>query len=108
MVYGTDEIGVRGSTCESVTIVGAGAPGGVSGPWADALSIANKIAHRTHRLVTSRLLISLLTPFLGLLTPFLGDGLRRRVGSEQQFRRWVGWQNGKARGTTPRCVSLRR
>jgi hypothetical protein len=30
-------IGVRGSTCESVNIVGAGAPGGVRLPWADAL-----------------------------------------------------------------------
>ena len=71
MVYGTDEIGVRGSTCESVTIVGAGAPGGVSGPWADALSIANKIAHRTHRLVTSRLLIVYLLRFLVYLLRFL-------------------------------------
>src|ERR1017187_5446240 len=36
MVYGTDEIGVRGSTCESVSIVGPGAPGGVRLPWAKA------------------------------------------------------------------------
>ena len=36
MVYGTDVIGVRGSTCESVNIVGAGAPGGLSGPWPKA------------------------------------------------------------------------
>ena len=34
MVKGSEEIGVRGSIWSSVFIVGAGAPGGVSGPWA--------------------------------------------------------------------------
>src|ERR1039458_442751 len=34
MVKGRDEIGVRGSICESDFIVGAGAPGGVRLPWA--------------------------------------------------------------------------
>ncbi len=29
--------GVRGSICESVNIVGAGAPGGVRLPWAKAV-----------------------------------------------------------------------
>jgi len=33
MKTGSYEIGVRGSTCRSVFIVGAGAPGGTSGPW---------------------------------------------------------------------------
>ena len=32
MVNGTEEIGVRGSVCASVFIVGAGAPGGVKAP----------------------------------------------------------------------------
>ena len=31
---GADEIGVRGSICESDFMVGAGAPGGVRLPWA--------------------------------------------------------------------------
>ena len=35
MLYGKDEIGVRGSICASVFIVGAGAPGGVRLPWAN-------------------------------------------------------------------------
>jgi hypothetical protein len=33
IVYGNDEIGVRGSICVSVFIVGAGAPGGARLPW---------------------------------------------------------------------------
>src|SRR5450432_2482918 len=53
-------IGVRGSTCCNVFIVGTGAPGGVRLPWADVLWIAQRIAHRTHRLVTIRLFIDFL------------------------------------------------
>jgi len=34
MVNGAEEIGVRGSICARVFIVGAGAPGGVRLPWA--------------------------------------------------------------------------
>lgn len=34
MVNGSDEMGVRGSICDSYFIVGVGAPGGVSAPWA--------------------------------------------------------------------------
>jgi hypothetical protein len=34
IVNGSDEIGVRGSICERVFIVGAGGPGGVRVPWA--------------------------------------------------------------------------
>ena len=34
MVYGAEEMGVRGSNCDSVTIVGPGGPGGVKLPWA--------------------------------------------------------------------------
>jgi hypothetical protein len=34
MKYGVEEMGVRGSICESDFIVGAGAAGGVSAPWA--------------------------------------------------------------------------
>jgi len=34
MVKGAAEMGVRGSICVSVFIVGAGAPGGVRLPWA--------------------------------------------------------------------------
>ena len=34
MVYGTAEMGVRGSICASVFIVGPGGPGGVRLPWA--------------------------------------------------------------------------
>lgn len=34
MVNGSDEIGVRGSICDNVLIVGAGAFGGVKLPWA--------------------------------------------------------------------------
>ena len=37
MVNGAAEMGVRGSICASVFIVGAGAPGGVSKPWARAV-----------------------------------------------------------------------
>src|SRR5271166_1060175 len=37
MTYGADEIGMRGSICVSVIIVGAGPPGGVRLPWAKAV-----------------------------------------------------------------------
>src|SRR5678816_512718 len=40
MVNGADEIGVRVSICASVFIVGAGASGGVSGPWANRVASA--------------------------------------------------------------------
>src|SRR5579862_8166903 len=51
MVNGAEEMGVRGSICESVFIVAAGAPGGVRLPWAKAvesseLKIANSASSR--------------------------------------------------------------
>ena len=44
MVNGNEEIGVRGSTCSKVFIVGAGAPGGVSIPCPKLESGKNKAA----------------------------------------------------------------
>ena len=50
-------IGVRGSICESVNIVGAGAPGGVSGPWAKSeVGIVNRARARAARFITFLLL----------------------------------------------------
>jgi hypothetical protein len=73
-------IAMRGSTCCKVFIVGAGAAVGESGPWAEALCIADNNAHRTQRLVTIRL-------FMDFLLRFFGDGLLGRAG-------WV-WQNAE-------------
>jgi hypothetical protein len=44
IVKGKLEIGVRGSICVKVFIVGAGGPGGVSVPWEYATSEDNKLA----------------------------------------------------------------
>ena len=44
MVNGAEEMGVRGSICESDFMVGAGAPGGVNTPWACRLSVAMRAA----------------------------------------------------------------
>jgi len=57
-------MGVRGSICESDFMVGAGAPGGVSAPWACRLSVAVRAA----KVRRNKTLFFVVLPFLEMLS----------------------------------------